>query len=95
MGPYQLENLKGKNRINTRIADKMILEMKKTEAATEFTKLQNEYYVTKMIAQYGSQVVKELMKYIPSGKGGKTPRQADKDFDETTRRMREFGQQKP
>lgn len=63
---HQLDFAKGRVGYQTNQAEKLVQDMKKSEASTEFTKLQNEWYVTKMIAQFGLGLANTISKTLPS-----------------------------
>lgn len=97
LGEYQLEFAKGRTKAQSTQIEKMMADMKRTEAATEFTKLQNEWYVTKMLGQFGLGLVKQVGNMFPSAKVGKAATQSfnartrERAFERTTDALRKFG----
>lgn len=102
MFPHQLDFAKGRIKYQDTQVTKMLQDMKRTEASTEFTKLQNEYYVTKMIGQFGLGILNSVSKFAPwkmaagslGKKGLSIPGRfsdATRSFNKRTDDLRRFG----
>lgn len=104
MFPYQLSMIQGKNRALDTSTNKMMAEMEKIKTSTEYEKLKMDWYETQMMGNLGSAGFRALNTakgWISKKAAGQTWKQvpgqrinqaAQRRFEETTRRMREFGQ---
>lgn len=77
------------------------MRMSSMEQQKEFTQMKMDWYIAQTISKIGADVLGSIIKFTPAGRAGtilrslnqKTEqrRQADRRFDETTKRMRDFG----
>lgn len=58
--PYSLEYAKGRIGYQSSQVDKMIFDMQKTKASTEYQKLQNEWYLTKLFGGMATDIIKAI-----------------------------------
>lgn len=91
MFPYQLEA----TRVRTKQAEKQI---DKIVADTEYQKLQNEWYVTKLMGNVAGVAIGPMLralkgagKAVKSRSSGGRIKGSDRAFEETTKRLRKFG----
>lgn len=102
--PYQLEFFKQRNLNQQRQYEKMLDEMEKLDADTEYQSTVNKWYVTKMFSQLGLQAFGKITDLFPAGRTAKLAGQGmksinpnkrivptSKAFENTTRAMQQFG----
>lgn len=97
MFPFQVEFQKARNRQLDQSTMKMFEEAARIKNATEFDKLKMDWYETQIMSNMGAQLfrtmggIKSMFKGSRIGTYKPIGRAADRAFEETTRRMRQFG----